>query len=395
MDRLPDRPLDRPVSDVVGSLATRFARLGYQRMDVPLLQPADVFVDLSGEDIRRRLFLTQDAAGRELCLRPEFTIPVCRAWLASGATGANGAARPVNMSCVGPVFRHRQGESGEFLQAGLESLGRADPEAADAEIVALACDASEILGLAQPRMRLGDGRMLALVLEALAVPAPLARRIRRELAAGRLPGLTTEPTGDTSAGGYGAVLAALEEANPVAARAFVEDMLAVAGVSDAAGRSSAEIADRFLDKARGGGMELAAGKAAVLLRFLGIAGDPDAVAHELRRLDRDESLGLGAAIASYEARIGFMAARGIEIGRIEASTAFARNLDYYTGMVFELTDPDDAGGKPLVAGGRYDGLLQKLGAPAPVPAVGCAIWIERFGAVAARRNDAPNGEVRA
>ena len=60
------------------ALIALFEREGYARLEPPVLQPADIFIDLSGEDIRRRMFVTQDAAGRELCLRPEYTIPVCR-----------------------------------------------------------------------------------------------------------------------------------------------------------------------------------------------------------------------------------------------------------------------------------------------------------------------------
>ena len=57
---------------------------------------------------------------------------------------------------------------------------------------------------------------------------------------------------------------------------------------------------------------------------------------------------------------------------------FARSLDYYTGFIFEAADPRRADGKPVVGGGRYDRLLQHLGATEPVPAVGCSIWIERI-----------------
>ncbi len=55
-----------------------------------------------------------------------------------------------------------------------------------------------------------------------------------------------------------------------------------------------------------------------------------------------------------------------------------RGLDYYTGTVFEMLS--NAGGlgaqNTLVAGGRYDGLLESLGGPS-VPAVGWAAGIER------------------
>ena len=57
-----------------------------------------------------------------------------------------------------------------------------------------------------------------------------------------------------------------------------------------------------------------------------------------------------------------MAARGLDVERFAFSAAFARNLDYYTGFIFEMQDPRRDDGKPIVGGGRYDGLLQHLGA---------------------------------
>src|SRR6185369_14120142 len=123
------------------ALIALFARAGYVCVEPPVLQPADVFIDLSGEDIRRRMFVTQDADGRELCLRPEYTIPVCRRHLAAYG------AQPAAYAYRGPVFRLGTGASGEFLQAGIESIGCADASAADAEIVALALEGLDALGL--------------------------------------------------------------------------------------------------------------------------------------------------------------------------------------------------------------------------------------------------------
>ena len=59
------------------ALISLFEREGYARTEPAILQPAGVFTDLSGEDIRRRMFATQDQSGTDLCLRPEYTIPVC------------------------------------------------------------------------------------------------------------------------------------------------------------------------------------------------------------------------------------------------------------------------------------------------------------------------------
>ena len=69
------------------ALAAHYERAGYARIAPAILQPAEPFLDLSGEDIRRRMFLTTDPDGRELCLRPDLTIPVSCEYLASPEAG--------------------------------------------------------------------------------------------------------------------------------------------------------------------------------------------------------------------------------------------------------------------------------------------------------------------
>src|ERR687895_289690 len=90
-----------PDAQAEGLLAL-YERAGYVRVSPALLQPAEPFLDLSGEDIRRRMYLTTDAEGHELCLRPDLTIPVARDYLASPAAG-----KPQGFCYLGPVFRDR------------------------------------------------------------------------------------------------------------------------------------------------------------------------------------------------------------------------------------------------------------------------------------------------
>src|ERR1700739_1429555 len=118
-----------------GALLTSFAEAGYERAEPAILQPAEPFLDLSGEDIRKSLYLTADASGDELCLRPDLTIPVARDYLASRRAG-----QPAGFSYLGPVFRYRGNAPSEFQQAGIESFGRQDRAAADAEMLALALE---------------------------------------------------------------------------------------------------------------------------------------------------------------------------------------------------------------------------------------------------------------
>ena len=84
------------------------------------------------------MYLTTDPRGRELCLRPDFTIPVSRDYLASPAAGKAGRLL-LSRPGVPPAATTAPGE---FLQAGIESFGRTDTAAADAEMLALGLEAT-------------------------------------------------------------------------------------------------------------------------------------------------------------------------------------------------------------------------------------------------------------
>lgn len=356
-------------------LVASYETAGYVRAVPAILQPAEPFLDLSGEDIRRSLFLTTDASGAELCLRPDLTIPVARDYLASARAG-----RPAAFCYLGPVFRIGDGKSGEFVQCGAESFGRADRAAADAEMLAMGLDALLAFGVSEPTVRAGDVALFAALTDALDLSPAWRRRLvkdfnRKISFADDLDRLTLAAT--TKRPEYEGVLAALAGSDRKAAHALVTDLMTIAGTTNVGGRTVAEIADRFLEQSTLTGGALPAEKRAVIEQFLAIAGDPDDVLSRLRTLAGDARLHLGEALDQFESRIGFMAARGIETSAIRFATAFGRGLDYYTGFEFEIAanGPDAV---PLVAGGRYDGLMTRLGAPSPIPAVGFAIWIERL-----------------
>jgi ATP phosphoribosyltransferase regulatory subunit len=357
--------------DPTNALIALFEREGYARVEPAVLQPVEAFVELSGEDIRRRMFVTQDAAGTELCLRPEYTIPVCRRHLAVSTD------LPAAYSYCGPVFRLRAGETGEFPQAGIESIGRPDAAAADAEILALAIEGLELLGCRSCEVRLGDMGLLDALLSALGLGPALRRRAVRAVVSGRGIAELSEAEGTQGSAGHAGLLAAIEGQAPQAARAFVEDILAIAGIDTVGGRTAGEIAERFLARARNP-VGLPAQARAVLARYLDIGGDPDSAAAALRELSDDAGLTLESALDAFEERTGFMAARGLDVSSFRFAADFARNLDYYTGFIFEIHAPAPGASRPAVGGGRYDRLLQHLGSPDPVPAVGCSFWLDRI-----------------
>jgi ATP phosphoribosyltransferase regulatory subunit len=360
------------------ALVASYERAGYARVAPAMLQPAEPFLDLSGEDIRKRMYLTTAPGGGEFCLRPDLTIPVSRDYLTSPLAG-----KPAGFCYLGPVFRHRSDGPGEFLQAGIESFGRPDQTAADAEMLALGLEATAHYGLPKPDIQIGDVALFASLIAGLDLPPAWKRRLikyfnRKANLAQDLDRLLLG--GNNQHPEYQGVLAALAGSDPKAAHALVTDLLSIAGITAVGGRSVGEIADRFLEQsALGASAKLPRDVRTLIERFLAIASDPDNAAADLRALAAQGNMtaALAPALDVFESRAGFLAAQGINLKRVRFSTAFGRGFDYYTGFVFELTDPARTG-DPLVAGGRYDGLLTRLGAAEPIPAIGLAAWIERL-----------------
>lgn len=360
------------------TLVASYERAGYARVAPAILQPAEPFLDLSGEDIRKRMYLTTTPGGAEFCLRPDLTIPVSRDYLASPTAG-----QPASFSYLGPVFRHRSDGPAEFLQAGIESFGRPDKAAADAEMLSLGLEATAHYGLTAPAIQIGDVALFAALIAALDLPPAWKRRLVKDF--NRKTNLAQDLDrlalgGNNARPEYQGVLAALAGSDPKGAHALVTDLLSIAGINAVGGRSVAEIADRFLEQsALGASTKLPREVRGLIERFLSVAGDPDEASAELRALSAEAGMmaALSPTLDLFESRAGFLAARGIDLKRVRFSTSFGRGFDYYTGFVFELTDPARTG-DPLVAGGRYDGLLTRLGAAEPIAAVGFSVWIERL-----------------
>jgi ATP phosphoribosyltransferase regulatory subunit len=361
------------------SLAELLGQAGFARAEPPLLIAADWVRDLVGEALARRLYLTSDADGAEMCLRPDYTIPVVQAHL-EGPKAREAAA----YFYLGPVFRHRPGLAGEFNQAGVELLGRADREAADAEVVALALKGARLYTGGPLTIVMGDVGIFLALLHALGLPAVWRRRLAKDF---RRSGMLAddlkrlaEPAvnGPTHAG----LLAALEGSDPKAARALVTDLLSIAGITTVGGRSAADIAERFLEQAALGSGGLSADKVAVVEKVLAIDTDPVSAENELRTIASEAGLDLAAAIERLARRNALLAAGGVDLSTARFSTRFGRDVDYYTGLVFEIHDGTGRADKPLVGGGRYDRLTEmmtaKLGLDLKVPAVGCAFWVERL-----------------
>jgi hypothetical protein len=124
-------------------LRAAFEAAGAVPVEADILQPAETLLDLYGEDIRARAYVTSDPVRGELMLRPDFTVPVVQMHM-------DGGADPARYTYAGEVFRKQEAGSArasEYLQVGYELFDGTDPARADAEVFALFAEVLAPLGL--------------------------------------------------------------------------------------------------------------------------------------------------------------------------------------------------------------------------------------------------------
>ncbi|RIX99576.1 ATP phosphoribosyltransferase regulatory subunit [Aureimonas flava] len=357
-------------------LSALFARLGAVLVETPLLQRAEPYLDTAGEDLRRRIFLTRGEGGETLCLRPDFTIPVCLAHI-EGAAGL-----PRRYAYNGPVFRQRRDEAAEFRQAGIENLGETDRAAADARALAEALAALRACGFEAPvEVVVGDQALFEAFLTALDLPAGWQRRLvrcfgRDDLLRGALAALSREATSDPL--DLDPTVRALVRDGAVAPLSdHVRTMMEEGGLPPNRGRSPDEIAERLIEKMALASTRLRSAYLDRLGAFLALDCPLAEAPARLEALEASSGVEFGAALALLRARNAALLASGVDLAPFRYRAAFGRPIDYYTGLVFEI---GAATGEPLVAGGRYDRLVSYLGAPEPIPAVGFSLWLDRIAA---------------
>ena len=365
-------------SDAV--LAT-FARAAYSRVEPPILQPADAFLDRSGEEIRRRTFVLTDPSGRELCLRPDLTIPVCRMHLESRGRF------PARLAYHGPAFRvqlNAPERPTQFLQTGVECLGVADREEADIEVLTLAVEGVRAAGLKEFSVQLGDLALFVGLVDALDIPAQWRGRLKRHF---WRPDYFRELLIRLANGGSvpgERYLAHLGTAGESEARAALSGLMDYLGGAPLGGRTREEIVDRLMEQAaEAAAVRLDKSAVELIERVLSVSGAASKSLNAIQALLKKNRIALDVPLAQMESRMEALAKLGLPEKRVTFAARFGRNMEYYTGFVFELWSRDAEGAVQVAGGGRYDTLLRTLGAAQDIPAIGCAIRAERV--LAARK----------
>ena len=331
-------------------LRALFEARGAAVVEPPILQPAGTLLDLYGEDIRARAYVTSDALRGEQMLRPDFTVPVVQMHMAVGA-------EPARYTYAGEVFRRQEQDpdrANEYVQVGYEVFDRADPAAADAEVFALIAEA--VQGLRVTPITGDIGVLMAAVagLETTVdrktalmrhIWRPRRFRALLERFAGRVPvpqGRADLLTGEAR---IDAPLIGLRSEAEIRRR--IEALRADAAAPPLPG----ETVDR-------------------IEALLDLRGTMAEAVTQLQAL-ASEMPEIASAVASVAARAAALDARGISPDTLPFEAGYGRaSMEYYDGFVFAFRAEGRADLPEIASGGRYDALTRRLGEGAEIPAVG-------------------------
>jgi len=295
-----------------------FDRYGFEPLQTPAFERLDVLTGKYGDEGDKLIFKIlrrgeHEASGEaDLALRYDLTVPLARVAAAYG----NRLPTPYKRYAIAPVWRADRpgrGRFREFYQCDLDVVGSASP-LADAETVCAVGDALAELGVAGHRFLVNSRKALRGLLEAYGVPDELG----------------------------GPVLITLDKLDKLAPDEVIAEL---AGRGLAPGVAKALVDDLTAD---------------------------DAVERMRRELAASEAGRDGLAEVDQLLELA-----GGQLGaeRLTFTPSLVRGLDYYTGVIFEVTAPGVPGS--IASGGRYDGLVGGMGG-SDVPATGGSIGVERI-----------------
>ncbi|MGB9683567.1 MAG: histidine--tRNA ligase [Candidatus Bathyarchaeales archaeon] len=287
---------------------------GYREIITPVVEPYELVAAKAGEEVRARMYAFKDLGGRKVALRPEFTASVARLV----ATTLRNEPKPLRLFCVGSLYRYDEPQKGrfrEFWQSNFELMGSDKPEA-DAEILLLTNSFMKSVGLKDYAFKIGHVGVLRSILSQEGLAEETQNQVMQFM--------------DKKL---------YEEALKIVGDAGVTEKCieTLQKLVNLKGENTAKLLEETADIVKG------------------YAAATDAVSN------------LGEILKLFSESAG-------EIS-VTIDAGFARGLEYYTGIIFEVYVPELE--IALAGGGRYNKLVELFGGEA-TPAVGVAHGIDRM-----------------
>ena len=325
---------------------------GYKYIELDAVIGANQIIQRSGENFRQYMFSFQDLNGNEMCLRPDLTIVSCLRYL------KNKTKTKEKIFYSGQAFRKIEDQGGKIIrnQIGYEIIGSKSIKQADNEIIQTSVRIIQKIKKTKLKIEIGNIMLFNLLLDKLKLPKRWKLRLSRHFWREKY---------------FKSLLKRLESNSDIDPLGVVVDKKRYNKMKSEnqnqiiGGRKISEILNRFNNKIKDPRKFAEGKKTSLIIReYLKISCPINIARKKLNNffLKHKIKIDLKEEFFPLKNKLGK--------NKIIFSTNFGRELEYYTGMVFNIKDQSNTN---LIQGGRYDNLLSNLGAKRKIPAVGAAI----------------------
>ena len=325
---------------------------GYKYIELDAVIGADQIIQRSGENFRQYMFSFQDQNGNEMCLRPDLTIVSCLRYL------KNKSKTKEKIFYSGQAFRKIKDQGGKIIrnQIGYEIIGSINTRQDDNEILQTSIKTIQKIKKTKLKIEIGNIKLFNLLLDKLKLPKRWRLRLSRHFWREKY---------------FESLLKRLEtnsDIDPIAvefdkkrySKMKSENLNQIIG-----GRKISEILSRFNSKIKDPRKYAEGRKTASIIReYLKISCPINLARKKLNNFFFKHKIKIDLKDEFFPIK------STMKKNKVMFSTNFGRELEYYTGMVFNIKNQSNIN---LIQGGRYDNLLSNLGSKIKIPAVGAAI----------------------
>ena len=337
------------------SIIKTFKSHSFVLSEPDVLLDSDFIIERSGEKFRSSMLTFEREDGKMMCLRPDLTVASCISFLQKKSSS--------KIYYSGQAYRRSGNKGTNFIndQLGIEILGSKNRIQDDFKVISTILSSVKKIKKKKVQIKVGDISLFKSLINALDIPERWRLRLIRHF---WRPSYFEE------------LLKRLEKNTDVDAVTFDDDkkrfyeMQKLDQGKIVAGRSVSEILKRFEKKIKDPRSFSDGKKIVKIIKcFLGINCKLSKLDEKL--LDFTKKNDLKRNIFKDFKSIMNLKKLNQDIDFV---ANFGRDIEYYTGIVFEVFSRK----KEIARGGRYDDLLKSLGAKKKIPAVGAAINLKNI-----------------
>ena len=334
------------------NILTAVKSRGYKYIELDAVIDADQIIQRSGENFRQYMFSFQDPNGNEMCLRPDLTIVSCLRYL------KNQSKTKEKIFYSGQAFRKIEDQGGKIIrnQIGYEIIGSKNIKQDNNEIIQTSIKTIQKIKKTKLKIEVGNIKLFNLLLDKLKIPKRWKLRLSRHFWREKY---------------FESLLKRLEtnsDIDPIGVEVDKKRYKKMQSENQnkmIGGRKVSEILNRFNSKIEDPRKFMEGKKnAAIIKEYLKISCPISLAKNQLNKFFLKHKIKIDIKDEFFPLK------NKLGKNKIIFSTNFGRELEYYTGMVFNIKNQSN---NNLIQGGRYDNLLSNLGAKRKIPAVGAAI----------------------